>query len=257
MNYRICRRCGTANQPDYIFCKNCGTPLEGDNPVSQPVYGNTGYGNACQQQYAVDNIDGVRVDDVALFLGKDRAKYLPKFMRMEISGSSISVNWLVMFMCLFVSPLFAAFWLMQKRMNKAGIALFIIASAIQGAYLYFTFDAVMELMKSSSMSDMSIPNFSALLNAALESKPIAGVLANLYNVTSLAIGIGCGLFVNSAYKSHAVKQIKSIVALNEQEYRSELIRRGGTRNTLWVVLLVLTLVSLFAMSAFYSMSAIV
>ena len=98
MNKNICSSCGTENEPEYKFCKNCGneikeaqTPPETQfrpepqaEPVKQQAYSKTPNG------FILDNISGVPTDEVAFYVGKKAYKLLPKFSKMEFTGSKVS-----------------------------------------------------------------------------------------------------------------------------------------------------------------------
>ncbi|GEM_PF-5333336 len=246
MNNKICRRCGTENQPDYIFCKKCGSPIEGDNPPpysNGQAYGQQGYG---QQAFHTETIDGVKINDVAMFVGKSAPKYIPKFERMEITGSSVSPNWLILILSMLVSPLFAAFWFASKRMNKIAITIFTIISALEIAFFYFTVNEYIlmfsQLLSSGADITEIVANLPLLISNAPQSNTTV-IIGYVYNLTGLVVSAFYGMFANYQYKKHIIKTIKSIKAINEQDYCAQLIKRGGTRNTLWIVLLIVSILS--------------
>lgn len=276
MDKKICRRCGTENQPDYLFCKNCGAPIESaDSGYQQPhggfqggadrqnyggygTYQGYGYGAA---PFRPESIDGVKTEDVELFVGKAAPKYIPVFSRMELGKSSVSPNLLIALISVFISPLFAAFWFMHKRMNKIGILLFLICSAAELAYLGAAFSSVAQIIaaeaaKGADIQSLMLTNATLLVNAAVQKSSTAMILSNVNSLISIAVGALCGLFANGMYKKHVIKTIKSITAVNEEDYRAQLIHKGGTRNALWIVLLICVCVAMFAISAYCFLPAI-
>ena len=111
MDKKICPDCGTENEKEYIYCKNCGTPLKskpsaeekpqatqfvssdavnGEQPKAErqapPPYGSPymPYG------YTDYTVDGIPADEVMTFVGKKAADICPKFMRMELTKSKVS-----------------------------------------------------------------------------------------------------------------------------------------------------------------------
>ncbi len=76
MNNIICHECGTENEPQYIYCKNCGASLRPDTVNNNTQYAqgqnyNSEYNvnNSNQNTYnrtvILDTIDGVPSEDMA------------------------------------------------------------------------------------------------------------------------------------------------------------------------------------------------
>ena len=293
MNNKFCRYCGTENNFDYIYCKRCGRPLsvEGGNnstsnegssngyqnsPYGNAPYengnapygngypnGNSPYGNGFPNGNPYGNapfftipesIDGVNTEDVAIFLGKDSRKYLPIFANIEAKKTS-GVNLLVLLLSALVSPFFAAFWFMQKRMNKIGLFLFLLLSAFQFGYLIATFSVLGEVFSSFTIDTLP-EELMVIIASKLESNSMLYALSNIYQIVSLAVAVISGIFANKWYKNHVISTIKSITAENEEGYKHALVQKGGTRNGLWVALLILTIVAIFTVSMIFTFSAI-
>ena len=281
MNNKFCRYCGTENNSDYIYCKRCGKPLSNEsgnnstanqgngysngnapygngNPYSNAPYGN-GYSNGNPYSNAPfftlpETIDGVNTEDVALFLGKDSRKYLAVFANIEAKRSS-GVNLLVLLLSALVSPFFAAFWFMHKRMNKIGLFLFLLLSAFQFGYLIATFSVLGEVLSAFTIETLP-EELMVLMASKLESNSMLSALSSVYQLVSLLVAIISGLFANKWYKNHAISTIKSITAENEEGYKRALVQKGGTRNALWITLFILTIIASFAVSMIFTFSAI-
>ncbi len=312
MDNKICRNCGTENQADYIFCKRCGRPIEGDNgsrfsqdgsanqgnnpnqgqpfggygpnqsydpnqgqpfdgygpnqsygpnqQYGRPFGGYGGYGQPFGQnpyQLRAETIDGVNTEDVELFLGKSAQKYIPVFSKMELTGTKTAVNLLVLIFSVLISPIFAACWFLHKRMNKLGIAIFLICAITEFAYLYTAFSAASALISAEIAAGADIAvimnKLSVLISQAVSSNSVALAMNGLYSFVSLTVGVISGIFANRLYKNFVIEKIKSVSAKSEEDYRSQLVRRGGTRNALWVILLILYIGAMFALSVFFFM----
>ena len=270
MNNKFCRYCGTENNSDYIYCKRCGKPLSnesGNNSTANQgngySNGNAPYGNGYSNGNPYSNapfftlpetIDGVNTEDVALFLGKDSRKYLAVFANIEAKRSS-GVNLLVLLLSALVSPFFAAFWFMHKRMNKIGLFLFLLLSAFQFGYLIATFSVLGEVFSSFTIDTLP-EELMVIIASKLESNSMLSALSSVYQLVSLLVAIISGLFANKWYKNHAISTIKSITAENEEGYKHALVQKGGTRNGLWVALFILTIIAIFAVSMIFAFSAI-
>ena len=127
MDKKICSECGTENENDYIYCKNCGALLtaapkpetvpestaqetvpktehssfrpapapEAAAPAFKPVppVYNTENGNTGYTQSGAPAPDGIPQEEIALFIGKKSVVIKPKFIKMEITNSKTSWCW--------------------------------------------------------------------------------------------------------------------------------------------------------------------
>ena len=98
MDKNICSSCGTENEPEYKYCKNCGTEIAiADTPpetkfTSNSDFNSAGAGytpNKFQKGIIADNISGIPADEVAVFVGKKGYDILPKFSKMEMTNSKM------------------------------------------------------------------------------------------------------------------------------------------------------------------------
>ena len=201
-----------------------------------------------------DSIEGVKTEDVSLFLGKDSRKYLPVFANIEAKRTN-GVHLLVLLLSLLVSPFFAAFWFMQKRMYKIGLLFFCILFALQTGYLVATFSYVSDLLSSVSLG-FDYNELLYRISTKMESISTLSLLNSVNQLVSLLISVISGLFANKWYKKHVITTIKSIAAENEEGYKLALVEKGGTKNGLWITLLALTVASIFVISFAFSFAAI-
>lgn len=269
MNNKFCRYCGTENNYDYIFCKKCGKPLDTEsgnasNPYGNPNAGGYSYGNPYanapyqSSPYNTppygnplpDTIDGVNTEDVAIFLGKDSRKYLPIFAGIETKSRN-GLNLLVLLLSVLVSPLFAAFWFMHKRMNKIGLFIFLIFTAFEFGNLIAAFSVVKEVFTSIAMFS-DVDQATAIMLNQIESNSLLSALSSVSQLVSLVIAVVSGIFANKWYKNHVISTIKSITAENEESYKRALVEKGGTKNALWITLLVLTFVAIIVLSMIHA-----
>ena len=228
------------------------------NTYNNPPYGNTNgntynnppYGNPQPLYNSIpDSMEGVNTEDISIFLGKDSPRYLPVFAKLETKKST-EVNLLVLLVSFLVSPFFAAFWFMHKRMNKLGLFLFLILTAFEFGNLIAGFSVVKEVFCSITMySDPE--TIMAMVFKEIESASLLSALSSVSQLVSMAVAIVSGLFANKWYKKHVISTIKSITAENEESYKRALVEKGGTRNALWITLLIVTIVAIFVLSAVF------
>ena len=197
-----------------------------------------------------DSIDGVNTEDVAIFLGNDSPKYLPIFAGIETKTRS-SVNLLVLLLSALVSPFFAAFWFMHKRMNKLGLFIFLVLAAFEFGVLIATFSVMKDTFASIVMTS-DVEQMMAVMLNEIESNSLLSALSSVSQMVSIAVAVLSGIFANKWYKNHVISTIKSITAENEEGYKRALVEKGGTKNALWITLLVITAVTMFVLTIVYT-----
>lgn len=227
------------------------TPYGNGYPNGNPPYGTPNAPNPNPQYTPIpDSIDGVNTEDVAIFLGNDSPKYLPIFAGIETKTRS-SVNLLVLLLSALVSPFFAAFWFMHKRMNKLGLFIFLVLAAFEFGILIATFSVMKDSYASMVMTASGEQMISYLLNT-IESSPLISALSSVSQLVSAGVAVISGIFANRWYKNHVISTIKSITAENEEGYKRALVEKGGTKNALWITLLVLTAVTVFVLTIVFT-----
>lgn len=246
-----------------------GAP-NGNAPYGNSTYDNTPYGNGYPNgnpynapygtpnapnpnpQYTPipDSIDGVNTEDVAIFLGNDSPKYLPIFAGIETKTRS-SVNLLVLLLSALVSPFFAAFWFMHKRMNKLGLFIFLVLAAFEFGILIAAFSVMKDTFASIVMTS-DVEQMMAVMLNEIESSQLLSALSSVSQMVSIAVAVLSGIFANKWYKNHVISTIKSITAENEEGYKRALVEKGGTKNALWITLLVITAVTMFVLTIVYT-----
>ena len=227
------------------------TPYGNGYPNGNPPYANPNAPNPNPQYTPIpDSIDGVNTEDVAIFLGNDSPKYLPIFAGIETKTRS-SVNLLVLLLSALVSPFFAAFWFMHKRMNKLGLFFFLVLAAFEFGILIATFSVMKDIFASIVMTS-DVEQIMAVMLNEIESSQLLSALSSVSQMVSIAVAVLSGIFANKWYKNHVISTIKSITAENEEGYKRALVEKGGTKNALWITLLVITAVTVFVLTIVYT-----
>ncbi len=227
-----------------------GNGYPNGNPYNPP-YSNPNAPNTNPPYTPIpDSIDGVNTEDVAIFLGNDSPKYLPIFAGIETKTRS-SVNLLVLLLSALVSPFFAAFWFMHKRMNKLGLFIFLVLAAFEFGILIATFSVMKDTFASIVMTS-DVEQMMAVMLNEIESNSLLSALSSVSQMVSIAVAVLSGIFANKWYKNHVISTIKSITAENEEGYKRALVEKGGTKNALWVTLLVITAVTMFVLTIVYT-----
>lgn len=235
-NNRVCPECDTPNEPEYTYCKNCGTPL----PMGDGDQGNNNggfYGNVPPPNYYgapfVDEIDGIPTADMVRFVGSNSDKIVGKWSAMTASRSKVSWCWPVAVLMFFFDLAGAAFWFLYRRMYKVGILLLIaslLLSAVQfGAVLMPLEDFISDFVDITE--DYVDTRDEAALDEAAEKlteQTSFGSFLTALNIFSLirwALLILLSMFSMNIYKNHAVQKIRSY---GRQPNDMELLLSGGT-----------------------------
>ena len=265
MDKKICSECGTENERDYTYCKNCGAPLVKAEPEAKPEfigneaetrsdtgsfdastgagaytppYGAPNYGGMPYSPYSPYNtytsyaMDGVPAEDVAFFVGKKSAEIMPKFMKMEITRSKVSWCWPAAILGFIFGPLGAAIWFFYRKMYKIALILLAIGTVLSFTKAALTLNAGSQDM-SGIFESITEGDADALLDAfrSIESEETAATLlaSGLNSIAGLATCVLTGLFGFYAYKNHCVKSIKGFIqnGIDQRYYRMGLASLGG------------------------------
>lgn len=260
MDKKICSECGTENERDYTYCKNCGAPLVKAEPEAKPEFiGNeaearsdTGSFDAGAGAYTPPNgapnyagapyspyntytsyaIDGVPAEDVAFFVGKKSAEIMPKFMKMEITRSKVSWCWPAAILGFIFGPLGAAIWFFYRKMYKIALILLAIGTVLAFTTAALTYNAGAQDI-SSIFESITEGDADALLDTfrSIESEETAATLlaSGLNSIAGLATCVLAGLFGFYAYKNHCVRSIKGFIqnGIDQRYYRMGLASLGG------------------------------
>lgn len=266
----ICEICGTENESKYKYCKNCGNLLNAQSETatapqdftaqqtvhfentatdnmqnsfnnelngvagvqttqSGAAYSNFGY-------FTLNDFSGISSEEMASFIGKKANKFLPKFSKMELSGSKISWCWPAAVLGYFFGPMGSALWFFYRKMYKPAF----LFSAIGAVLTILT--SVLDFNTGSQLSvDFSqITDFSSLISAVQESLKstelsTSGLILSylspaISGFASLASCLISGMFGMNFYKNYCKKRIveyRSFVA-DQRYYRIGLASVGGT-----------------------------
>ena len=251
MNNNICPECSTENEPHYPYCKNCGTSLKAEpktepvtppvtEPVTEPVpEPETAEPEAnaytAQQDTAPDfstgYISGIPEVEYRLFIGKNSDKILPKFTKMELTGTKTSWCWPAAILGFFFGPLGAALWFFYRKMYKPAFILSIIGTVLSIITGILTFGSNSEYI-NSFINAWTTGNFDSIINSVGDlTKSIPNTIAELIeDISTLATCAITGIFGYSIYKNYCFNKISEYKTYHADptHYRLGLTYLGGT-----------------------------
>ncbi len=262
-NKNICSSCGTENEAEYRYCKNCGEVIisEKEEPQTQSAQNNS-YSEYKQtspepdfKRYPngiiLDSISGVPSEEVALFVGKKGYDILPKFSKMELSNSKVSWCWPVAILGYLFGPFGAAFWFFYRKMYKPAFILSLIGAVVTIVTTLMTgginidFESIMGALAEGDIEAYS----SALQSVSPNNTIFAGVAAIIENGANIASCILCGLFGFYIYKNHCIEKITTYRAIGADKrfYKMGLAAIGGVSGGMAVLgIVIMVMVTNFA-----------
>lgn len=243
MNKNICNECGTENEQDYKYCKNCGSPLfeKEENNTQKSSFNSADYikaqrfGNKYYLYDCVDSFDGVAREDMALFIGRKEYEILPKFCKMEVADSKVSWCWPAAILGFLLGPIGSALWFFYRKMYKPAVILSIIGTIIIIITSLFTVNTDSAVFSNmyESFSNGDYESTISFFEEYIESEDIEYTAPNfvsfIESITSLGATIFCGLYGYHIYKKHCIKKISAFKASvkDSRYYNLGLISLGG------------------------------
>ncbi len=255
MDKNICTSCGTENEAQYKYCKNCGSEVAPaqKQPESQFV-NETDFAEATHEYnfkrlpkgIVTDNISGISSDEIAFFIGKKAYDILPKFSKMELSNSKVSWCWPAAILGYIFGPLGAAFWFFYRKMYKPACILSIIGAALTIVTTVLT--GGIELDISALYNALTSGDLQAYMDSIGSVSPQNAVLTTISNLidstASILSCILCGMFSFHIYKEHCVRKINEyrVIQADKRYYKLGLASIGGVSGgmaTLGVIIMIL------------------
>ena len=254
MEKNICSSCGTENEAEYKYCKNCGAEIEVAQREPETQFADESDYAQPQQNYNytansifTDNISGIPMDEVACFIGKKANNILPKFSKMELSGSKVSWCWPVAVLGYLFGPIGAAFWFFYRKMYKPAVILSVIGAVttilttVLTGGIEIDFEAIYEAVQAGDiygyLNALGLDSSARTLTVVISS-----LINNIVSILSCVIG---GMFALNAYKNHCVEKIISYRAVqaDQRYYKLGLASIGGVSGgmvVLGIVIMMLT-----------------
>lgn len=242
-NKNICSSCGTENEAEYKYCKNCGNELMVEEPEQKSETNtdsntNTEYTSSKEPNFKrvpngiiLDSISGIPSEEVALFIGKKGHDILPKFSKMELSNSKVSWCWPAAILGYLFGPLGAAFWFFYRKMYKPALILSVIGAVITVITTLMT--GGIEIDLDAIMDALVEGNMEAYASALEQVSPketvfsvVASIVENGASIISCVLG---GLFGFYIYKNHCIEKITTYRAIqaDKRYYKMGLAAIGG------------------------------
>lgn len=256
-NFIVCHKCGTQNESEYEYCKNCGAALKTEKTNDEPhyrnaynnqaysnhAYTNQAYGyNTYNQNFVLETIEGVPSEDVATFIGKKSYEIIPKFTKMEITASKTSWCWPAAILGFLFGPLGSAIWFFYRKMYKIAL-IFAAIGVITGAAVSLISGPLVDNEVLQNAKDNfyngDYQSFYDAIDEALSSNDtvrsnIADTVESAVNIASMIVA---GIFGFYWYKKHCVNSINRYrnMSVDPRYYKIGLASIGGSSSGMAVL----------------------
>ena len=224
-NVKRCIRCGAENDPSLRYCEQCGTPLinmdgprpfnneseDGHDAKPDPMKTNIPGINMTPVMLTQDSdIDGVKLGDLARYIGPNPLGFLPSFIKFGKTGRKLSMN--------IFAFLFPPLYFMYRKMKGWGLAAAVIMALLNLPVMIETFSSGSYELTIKFGIDVKSRNFQMLEQIAVFVRMMLEIMA--------------GFFANYLYYKQARRDIFRIYRESEDEDRDaineRIMTKGGT-----------------------------
>lgn len=239
-----CNLCNTENENEYLYCKNCGNPLDDEYANRNSGQSGNGYGYynpgfRADFEPVLNEIGGVKTEEIAAFVGPNAQSVVKKFSKMEITDSRFSWCWPVAVLSFIFGLFGTAIWFFYRKMYKSAICILLCALAVLGIKTAVTYDVVKNAamqIENAAFSlvtdDEQYADFLEEIVGIVEELSInpKTALSNMItNIERFSSFLVFGIFSLDIYKKHCLKKIGEYKTKNGQSeyYNFGLSASGG------------------------------
>jgi len=257
-----CSRCGTLNGSNGLFCEVCGTPLQKQiEQQYQEVYRGQSEGEEAREPRERKNdeippfrsipynpyttpfgglnpdeeIDGISVKELAIFLGQNSHYFLPRFKQMKEKNSN-TWNWSAMIM--------SYYYLLFRKITWLGVLILLATIILSVPAMLANYDDFLHVYS---------PDTPSVFN-----EDFLFMMASVFNLLSIGIRVFLGMFVNRIYMNQVFRKIRQLKEKYGEsgEYHSMLVKHG-TVSVAWAVAVAVATVMINFIMVFVMMAMMV
>lgn len=230
----ICKNCSHENSSESLFCEKCGKPTKmQESTQNQPNNNNRPFvvinGQSVPVEFAFmfdeycgispeEDFDGVKLKEIADFVGPNKHYYLPIFKVMKDTNKKFSMN--------LPAIIFPHYYFAYRKMYFPMFVALLSSIVLE---LQWQFEYIKD---SSTLIYRLVSQNPKLLEALLDfgNSDAYVFISGLLMYLSLAVSIIFACFSNWIYYRHCIKKIKSIKSKKaDAKTRNSFIKKcGGT-----------------------------
>ena len=219
---RRCSRCGAINESEYVYCKNCGNPLQSKEiPLQQnthytPINYNTTIPTSSTDYSEIEpEINGVDTKKLEAYVGpKNRDKIMGRFIIAHRTDKKVSgFNWVVFITGLLLRFPFVSSWFFYRKMYKVGALLCAISVALTILItgLNFAEDSKFLRTEYNKVKDYSSEQ---ILEYEVENIPEPTTADTVDAIVKFCITVFLAVNAWNIYYKQSTKRIKKLELLN-------------------------------------------
>ena len=224
-----CPYCGQSNPAGATFCIHCGKVLrDAASEERQAPTGTYSTGDPFGARQNIQSfnlyggvdpdseIDGVKVRDIATYIGKSSGYYLFQYKNMQRRGKKTSFS----LPGFFIAPIF----LLYRKMWGMGLLALLVQTVLTLPQMVLDF-----------LSLFNVAWYESVVNWA-GTNTLYGLLMAC-SLLSLVWKIVISLYANHLYLRHVVKKVKHIQshATSDQQYQAAIAKKGGVSTVVMVI----------------------
>ena len=258
MSKNICEVCGTENEPQYVYCKNCGGALKAeenqetnnskaeDFKRGEEVHNEPNFNGSFSS--FVNDYDGVSSEELGLFVGKNGDKILPKFAKLHASNSKVSWCWPPAVLGFLFGAMGSALWFFYRKMYKTAVIFALVGAVIT------VVTGALSFSDTEAISDSVIESFAAgdfegamdKIEKSEEETPLSQKIMNtvatfVSDISDIIAGLIAGVFGLYFYKKYCIEKITEYrkIIPDSTFYKMGLSSVGGTSGGMLAVGIIL------------------
>lgn len=273
---KICNVCGTVNEEEYSYCKNCGTPLNAQTDTRSaqytphPNYGAGGYaysGMYTDYSEFAPELEGVETAKVQAYVGeRKRHRFMPKFISFAKTGGKAAFNWVIAITGGLLSLPYTAAWFFYRKMYKVGLIVCAVAVAVSVCITAINFNENAAAVNKSyekiadySYEELADKVFSAQSDEEIfsyessETNAKSMVVSEIFSIVEIVGVVLLAIFADYIYYKHTLGEVKKLSENGEQQlYIYSLAGKPSLTAAILIPLAFCLLIALIAFSPAFS-----
>ena len=214
---KTCKVCGTENNADYSYCKNCGAPLFGteeNRTYGNPFAGSGGFAPSFTDYSEIEpQLLGVDTKKLEAYVGEKRHdSFMREFISSVRTGRKAFFNFVVALCGMLLGTVYSACWFFYRRMYRVGFAIcavVILLTALTTAVNYNEINTNAEKIYSQTASLSEKELYDYISNGtASESSSLRKATVRIANISKLLFISFLSVFASSIYLKSATNRIK-------------------------------------------------